>query len=116
MHNEQISNDIMKLYESVDKGGNPVGMPIKFSKDDPKFANDLSHMTDEDWAIRDQRIKEREARVIRSGDMVKDIKTGKTGKVMNSETSQADGSKNYGVILDETGEYVIFVGSRTVKL
>ena len=29
---------------------NYVGMPIIFDKDDPTYANDLSFMTDEDWA------------------------------------------------------------------
>ena len=35
-------------------------MVVIWDKDDPKFANDLSFMTDEDWLVYEQRRKERE--------------------------------------------------------
>jgi len=33
---------------------------IVYDKDDPKFANDLSFMTEQDWLAYEQRRKERE--------------------------------------------------------
>lgn len=39
---------------------NNIGMPIKFSKDDSKFANDLSFMTEESWGEYTARRKAKE--------------------------------------------------------
>jgi len=41
---------LVTLKKNYSMQGTPIGMPVVFHKDDPKFASDLSFMTEEDWA------------------------------------------------------------------
>ena len=43
---------------------NHIGLPIKYDKNDPKFSNDLSFMSEEDWKQYDQRRKEKETKAL----------------------------------------------------
>lgn len=48
-------------WENIGKTAGWMSPDIKFHPDDPNFANDLSHMTEEDWKKFDQARKEKES-------------------------------------------------------
>ena len=63
----------------------------------------------------DNKSKNGSSKEIKTGDRVKNNKTGISGKVMNIEMSRGDGSKSYGVKLDNGG-YTVFTQSNTIKI